>query len=164
MATPGKVSLKKKSRKLFTPRVQQDEEDFELEKENSDQIGALGTFKPRCKSNRRNSTILAGNLTILNQEVYDQTPLSPNVTLRRRKKLSPGPTTKELEETHNDLLTEDETSFYSCDESLNRNQVFEENDPWMTELTEDDDVKCKTPVNNCNQPNGENPSSPSSAD
>ena len=38
MATPGKVSLKKKSRKLFTPKVQPDEEDFELEKENSDLI------------------------------------------------------------------------------------------------------------------------------
>ena len=164
MATPGKVSLKKKSRKLFTPKVQPDEEDFELEKENSDQIGSLGRFKPRIKSNRRNSTILAGNLTILNQEDdCDQNTLSPNVTLRK-KKLSP--VRKEPERSATDLLTEDESSFYSCDESLNRNQVFEQNnDEWMTELTElteDEDDKCKTPVNRKNinkEPNGNNLSS-----
>ena len=150
MATPGKVSLKKKSRKLFTPKVQPDEEDFELEKENSDQIGSLGRFKPRIKSNRRNSTILAGNLTILNQEDDCDQILSPNVTQRRKRIQS----SKPLEEANvppNDLLTEDESSFYSCDESLNRNQVFleKEKDPWMTELTEHDD-ECKTPSNKDN--------------
>ena len=104
MATPGKVSLRKKSRKLFTTKIQQDEKDFELEK---DQIGALDLT---------NSPILAGNLTISNLEDCDQTQLSPNTTQRRRN-LSPGPETKELEGALSDLLTEDETSFYSCDES-----------------------------------------------
>ena len=148
MATPGKVSLKKKNRKLFTARVLTDEEDFE--KENSDVVGSLGTFRSRNKSNRRNSTILAGNLSILNQEDDSDQILSPNVTQRRKRIQS----SKPLEEANvppNDLLTEDESSFYSCDESLNRNQVFleKEKDPWMTELTEHDD-KCKTPSNKVN--------------
>ena len=70
---------------------------------------------------------------------------------------------KEPERSATDLLTEDESSFYSCDESLNRNQVFEQNnEEWMTELTElteDEDDKCKTPVNRKNinkEPNGNN--------
>ena len=95
MATPSKVSLKKKSRKLFTPTVlashSAQEEDVEFEKENSDRVGSLGTFKSRQKSDRRNSTILAGNLSILNQDVDDDPDLvlSPNVSVRRKKIPSP---------------------------------------------------------------------------
>ena len=162
MATPSKVSLKKKKcRKLFTPTVlatqSGQDEDVEFEKENSDRVGSLGTFRSRKKSDRRNSTILAGNLTILNQENDPDLALSPNVSLRRKKIPSPRQIEPADPNPAVDLLTEDESSFYSCDESLNRNQVFAEKDPWMTELTEEEDDQCKTPVNQKKpgQPSGE---------
>ena len=153
MATPGKVSLKKKkSRKLFTPPAQ--EEDEEFEKENSDRVGSLGTFRSRQKSDRRNSTILAGNLTILNQDDDPDLVLSPNVSMRRKKIPSPRKTKPAAPIPAVDLLTEDESSFYSCDgsESQSRNPNLQQKDPWMTELTDDkeneeDDSKLKTPVN-----------------
>ena len=175
MATPSKVSLKKKSRKLFTPTVRAaqsgQQEDVEFEKENSDGVGSLRTFKSRQKSDRRNSTILAGNLTILNQEDDPDLVLSPNVSMRRKKIPSPKQSKPAVPSPAVDLLTEDESSFYSCDEpqpqpqsqSMNRN--VHQKDPWMTELTEDDDedAKLKTPVNQNNrdrdQPQGEHPPS-----
>ena len=172
MATPSKVSLKKKSRKLFTPTVlashSAQEEDVEFEKENSDRVGSLGTFKSRQKSDRRNSTILAGNLSILNQDDDPDLVLSPNVSVRRKKIPSPKQTKPADPSPAVDLLTEDESSFYSCDEpqsqSVNRN--VHQKDPWMSELTEDDeeDAKLKTPVNPNNrdrdQPHGEDPPPP----
>ena len=165
MATPGKVSLKKKkSRKLFTPPAE--EEDAEFEKENSDRVGSLGTFRSRQKSDRRNSTILAGNLTILNQDDDPELVLSPNVSMRRKKIQSPRKIKPASPSPGVDLLTEDESSFYSCDgsESQSRNLNLQQKDPWMTELTDDkeneeDDSKLKTPVNQNHrdreQPHGE---------
>ena len=161
MATPSKVSLKKKKcRKLFTPTVlatqSGQDEDVEFEKENSDRVGSLGTFRSRKKSDRRNSTILAGNLTILNQENDPDLALSPNVSLRRKKIPSPRQIEPADPNPAVDLLTEDESSFYSCDESQSLNRNVQPKDPWMTELTEDDeddtaDPKLRTPVN---QPHG----------
>ena len=171
MATPSKVSLKKKNRKLFTPAgPAAPEEDVEFEKENSDRVGSLGTFRSRLKSDRRNSTILAGNLTILNRDDEPDLVLSPNVSLRRKKIPSPRQPKPASPSPAVDLLTEDESSFYSCDEpqsqSVNRN--VQQKDPWLTELTEDeeDDAKLKTPVNqnhrDRDQPHGEFPPSLSS--
>ena len=171
MATPSKVSLKKKkSRKLFTPTVpasqSAEEEDVEFEKENSDQVGSLGTFKSRQRRDRRNSTILAGNLSILNQDDDPDPALSPNVSLRREKIPSPKQTKPAVPTPAVDLLTEDESSFYSCDESQSLNRNVQQKDPWMTELTEededeDDDARLKTPVHQNNrdrgQPHGEDP-------
>ena len=176
MATPSKVSLKKKkSRKLFTPTVpaSAEEEDVEFEKENSDQVGSLGTFKSRQKRDRRNSTILAGNLTILNQDDDHDPVLSPNVSLRREEIPSPKQTKPAVPTPAVDLLTEDESSFYSCDESQSLNRNVQQKDPWMTELTEDDDdedddARLKTPVNQNHrdrgQPHGEDPASLSTAE
>ena len=153
MATPSKVSLKKKSRKLFTPTVlaapSAQEEEEEFEKENTDGVASLGIFKSRQRRDRRNSTILAGNLSILNQDDDHDLVLSPNVSLRRKKIASPKKIKPAVPAV--DLLTEDESSFYSCDEaqSQSMNQNVHQKDPWMTELTEDeeDDARLKTPVN-----------------
>jgi len=89
MATPNKLSLKKKSKRGPTEPVGDcivitDSDD---EKENNDKLGVTGSFRTKYRTPRRESTILAGNLTMLDQSTAMVEPeeQQTNVTIRRSK-------------------------------------------------------------------------------
>ena len=87
MTTPNKLSLKKKK----NPGVSLVSDcivitDSDEEKENNDKIGNAGSFRTKYRTPRRESTILAGNLTMLDQSSVVVDPdQQVNVTIRRSK-------------------------------------------------------------------------------
>ena len=127
MTTPSKLSLKKKTKqKLVAPSAN----DHEEEKENN----ARGSINLSSKSSRRCSTIIAGNLFSYNEA---------------RSQFSGKNRFNELEEDNfdeadhveNSLITDDESSFYSCsgeqqDKSKDdNNEAGRAMETWMTELS-----------------------------
>ena len=87
MTTPNKLSLKKKKK----PGVSLVSDcivitDSDEEKENNDKVGTAGSFRTKYRTPRRESTILAGNLTMLDQSSVVVDPdQQVNVTIRRSK-------------------------------------------------------------------------------
>ena len=153
MTTPSKLSLKKKYKQnRGLPAAQDDQEE---EKEN---FPSSSFITDSAKSSRRCSTIIAGNLFMTRP---DQSYVSPNVTSRKKKVRNHYPALGELQEEANveerresagGLLTEDESSFYSCPSTPDNVQAGARtghqpgHDTWMTELSGRDDRK-NTPSN-----------------
>ena len=135
MTTPSRLSLKKKKQqKVAAPH----DNDPHEEKENVPR----GSNISSGGSSRRCSTILAGNLFLDHSNQNSAVP--GNVTSRRKKSrdgggrglgqlledekeaaVSPAPAA--------DLLTEDESSFYSCPEQ--ESPAAGAMDTWLTEVT-----------------------------
>ena len=123
MTTPSKLSLKKKTKqKLVIPSAN----DHEEEKENN----SRGSINLSGKSSRRCSTIIAGNLFLNNESSHFS---GKNRINEVEDKFD------EADEAENSLITDDESSFYSCsgypDKSKDNNDAVGVMESWMTELT-----------------------------
>ena len=137
MTTPSRLSLKKKKpQKVAAPH----DNDPHEEKENVPR----GSNISSGGSSRRCSTILAGNLFL--DHSNQNTAIPGNVTSRRKKSRDgggKGPGLGQLLEDEKevavspapaaDLLTEDESSFYSCPEQ--ESPAAGAMDTWLTEVT-----------------------------
>ena len=142
MTTPSKLSLKKKIRQKLESGFRND---VEAEKEN-DPRGARDNLSDR--SSRRCSTIIAGNLglggVIRGNTRGDRLGILSESGERRESGGGGG------------LITEDESSFYSCpepespadeDRGKMMNPASRAEDTWMTEVTEREHKVVTTPVN-----------------
>ena len=156
MTTPSKLSLKKKSKqKTLIPAARDDQEE---EKEN---VPGASIVNSSSKSSRRCSTIIAGNL-FLEQRRHDFTDSTHTTSARREKRRNTG--LGDLGQVHEEdddrrvsgeVITEDESSFYSCPSSppdkhqehagdhvkhhglgdINHREDAVLGDTWMTELS-----------------------------
>ena len=87
MDIPNKLSLKKKHRRapIAPPGDCIVITDSDEEKENNDKVGKAGSFRTKYRTPRRDSTILAGNLTLLDQSQAPELQNNTNVTVRRSR-------------------------------------------------------------------------------
>ena len=159
MTTPSRLSLKKKKQqKVAAPH----DNDPHEEKENVPR----GSNISSGGSSRRCSTILAGNLFLDHSNLNQNRAIAGNVTSRRKKSRDGGgrgPGLGQLLEDEKevavspapaaDLLTEDESSFYSCPEQESpaaAGGAPGAMDTWMTEVTsrgQEEGGEVRTPQN-----------------
>ena len=147
MTTPSKLSLKKKIRQKLGSVP--DHNNGEDEKENI----SRGSDNLSARSSRRCSTIIAGNLG-LGGVIRAQETLSMRGA--RPRTLGVLEESGERRESGGGIITEDESSFYSCQESPAEADTGRMNpalasavaeNTWMTEVTEREHRGISTPDN-----------------
>ena len=141
--TPNKLSLKKNKKR--TPLVKEGKHEgaSDDEKENDElgDLGAIGSFRKKYRTPRRESTILAGNLAILDKSplLLDHLPnvsvVKSNQNVEKIRNVSREDSNQRFDDDNKEVVTEDESDFYSCQGSVIKPGHDPQNESWLTEIT-----------------------------